>query len=229
MHLTMSLTVVLSQYGLRDHGYFFLGANVLWWPFCFYNVKVFNEKLFCPCTSPHLFFCCPHIASENMTISPLQLMPYSKGHYSRSSHAHFSHIFYVAWRFPRTLHIFFVTHLLGDVSQYRSQKFVRTQKKMCQSGPPHIKKIAPSHKKSTEWSEWQEWYVLNSYEHKHCAHLRTRPVHNLNSIWDTFVYQYWIPILNYNSLMMPLFSQKNIFAQKLLIIYFLNTFEFVHE
>jgi hypothetical protein len=35
----------------------------------------------------------------------------NKGHYSRSSHAHFSHMFFVARCFPRTLHIFFRLHI----------------------------------------------------------------------------------------------------------------------
>jgi hypothetical protein len=116
----------------------------------------------------------------------------TKGHYSRSPHAHFSHTFYVVRHFPRTLHIFFCSQisLVTSVSTIHKNLWELTKK--CVKRGLLTKKIAPSNKKSTEWSEWQEWYVLNSYELKHCAYLRTRPVHNLNSIWDTFVYQYWI-------------------------------------
>ena len=127
----------------------------------------------------------------------------------RARHTHIFHTFFTSRRVSLVPYTFFFrSHISQVTSVSTAHKNLWGLTKKCVNRGLLTKKIAPSHKKSTEWLEWQEWFVLNSYEHKHCAPLRVRPVHNLNSIWDTFVLQYWIPILNYNSLMMPLFSGK---------------------
>jgi hypothetical protein len=72
-------------------------------------------------------------------------------------------------------------------------------------------------------------YILNSYEHKDFAHLRERPVQNLNSILRHFR----LSVLNsYFKLKLTNDASvltKDMFAQLLLTRYFVNAFEFVRE
>ncbi len=152
---------------------------------------------------------------------------YYKGHYLRLSHKHYSHFFYVMRCFPRTLHIFFRSHisLVTSVSTVHKKMWGLTKK--CVNRGLLTQKIVPTHKKLTEWSEWQEWYVLNSYEHKDCAHLRVRPVQNLNSILRHIC----LSVLNsYFKLKLTNEASvltKGMFAQQLLTRYCVNAFKFI--
>ena len=65
----------------------------------------------------------------------------------RARHTHIFHTFFSSRDVSRVPYTFFLfTHFPGDISQYRSQKIVRADKKMCQSGPPHKKNRALTQK-----------------------------------------------------------------------------------
>ena len=77
-------------------------------------------------------------------------------------HMHIFHTFFIAWPFLHTLHIFcWYISLIMSVSASHKKLWALTKNVLiliCISS----QKIMPLHKKSMEWSEWQEWHVLNS-------------------------------------------------------------------
>jgi hypothetical protein len=128
-------------------------------------------------------------------------------------HMHIFHTFFITWSFPHSLHIFFgSSHIFLMTSVSAAQK-IRECSQNCWSALPHKKYTLIQ--KTTEQLEWPEWHVLNSYEHKDCVELCTRPFNNLNS----YLRNYCLSILNsYSQLEQKpgiFVFMKDIFVQKL--------------
>ena len=148
------------------------------------------------------------------------------GHYYGLSHVHLSCIFGHGTFCTYPTH-FWHSQISVMMSVSAETKICEHSKKLsiCTSS----QKISCPHTKSRPItrSDWNEMCWIPMNRRIVYAYVQDQFIIWI-AFWDTFVHQYWIPILNYNGCMIPLFLQRH-FCSEVVTQFFVNVIALVHK